>query len=66
MVCRDGDLLCTIPMNMTPESFPLGERLGLPKQSVVNSKLPKHLALLGANPTHVRLFMLATKVSFDK
>jgi hypothetical protein len=41
MVCKDGDPLCTIPMNMVPESSPSGQRLRLPKRLAVNSKLPK-------------------------
>jgi hypothetical protein len=45
MMCRDGDPLCTIPMNTMPESFPSGERLGLPKRSTVNFKLSKQMVL---------------------
>jgi hypothetical protein len=64
MVCIDGDPLCTIPMNTVPESFPLGERLKLLKWLVVNSKLPKHMILVGVSPTSVRLLPSATKVIF--
>jgi hypothetical protein len=37
-VHKEGDPLCTIPMNMAHESSSLGERLRLPKWSAVNSK----------------------------
>jgi hypothetical protein len=41
IVCSDGNPLRTIPTNTMCESFPSGERLGRPKWSAVNSKLPK-------------------------
>jgi hypothetical protein len=37
----DGDLLWVEPMMVAPELFLLGERLRPPKQSTMNSKLPK-------------------------
>jgi hypothetical protein len=43
MICSDGDLMRTIPMNMTPESFRSRERLRLPKRSAMNSKLLKRM-----------------------
>jgi hypothetical protein len=63
-VCKDGDPLCTIPMNTTSESFPSGEKLMWPKWSMVNSKLPKQMVSPGASPTLIRLLPLATMVSF--
>jgi hypothetical protein len=64
-VCKDGDPLCIIPMNTTPESFPLGERLRWSKWSAVKCKLPKQMVSPGTSPTPIRLLPLAMKVSFS-
>jgi hypothetical protein len=66
MVSVDGEPLCTIPMNTTPESFPSGERLRLSKWSAVNSRLPNRMVSPGSSPTPVKLLPLATKVSFSE
>jgi hypothetical protein len=66
MVCRYGNPLCTIPMNMAPESFPSGERLRSPKRSVMNSRMPKQIVSPGVSPTLVRLLPLAMEVSFGE
>jgi hypothetical protein len=47
-VCRDGDLLCAIPMNMVLESHSRGERVRQPMRSGVNSRLSKRMVLPGA------------------
>jgi hypothetical protein len=65
-VCKDGDPLCTIPSYSAPMSFPSRERLRLPKQSAVNSSLPKQIILPGASATQVKLSSLVTKVSFSE
>jgi hypothetical protein len=64
MVCRDGDPLCTILTNMMPESFPSGERLRLPKRSVMNTKLSKQMVSSRVSPTLVTVLPLAMKVIF--
>jgi hypothetical protein len=43
MACSDGDTLQTMAMNMTPESFPSGDRLWLLKWSVMNSRFSKQM-----------------------
>jgi hypothetical protein len=64
--CKDNDPLCTITTNMMPGSFPSGERLRLPKRSVVNSMLPKQMVSPEVSLTLVRLLLLAMKVSFGE
>jgi hypothetical protein len=66
MVHKDDDPLCSIPTNMASESFPLRERLGLPKRSMMNSKLPKQMVSPEVSPTLVGLLPLATMVSFSE
>jgi hypothetical protein len=66
MVCKDGDPLCTIPMNTAPEPLSSEEKLRLPKRSTMNSKLPKWMVSPRVNPAPVRLFLLATMVGFDE
>jgi hypothetical protein len=41
MACSDGDPLWVVPTNIVHDSLPLGERHKLPKQSVMNSRLPE-------------------------
>jgi hypothetical protein len=41
VVCKDGDPLCTIPMNTTLEFHSWGEKLKRPRWSAVNYRLPK-------------------------
>jgi hypothetical protein len=65
MVCREGNPLCTIPINTMPESFPSGERHRLPKQSVVNSKLPKQMVSSRVNPMPVKLLSLVIMVNYS-
>jgi hypothetical protein len=43
MVRSDGDKLQAIPTKMAPEPLPMGERLRLPKQLAMNSRLPKRM-----------------------
>jgi hypothetical protein len=49
-----------------PESFPSGERLWLPKRSVVNSKLPNQMVSPEVNPMSDRFLSWATRVSFGE
>jgi hypothetical protein len=41
MARNNGDPLWVVPMKTMPKSLPLGERLKLPNQSAMNSRLPK-------------------------
>jgi hypothetical protein len=66
MMCRDGNPLCTIPSNTTPESLPSGEKLRLSKRSAVNSKLPKWMVSPKVNPMSVRLLPLETMAGFHE
>jgi hypothetical protein len=65
VVCREGDLLWTIPMTMEPKSHSSGERLRWPRRSVMNSRLPKWIVLPGAKPTLVELLLLVMNESFS-
>jgi hypothetical protein len=58
-MCRDGDPLCTIPMNMALESHSWGERLRRPR-------LPKRMVLHGSRQTPVRFLPLAMNESFSE
>jgi hypothetical protein len=60
----DGPLW-TIPTNMAPESRSWGESLRWPKRSMMNSRLPKWMAMPGARLTSVGLLLLVmTNESF--
>jgi hypothetical protein len=54
MAHNDGDPLRVVPMKEAPESLPMGERLMPPKQSVMNSRLPKRTVSLRDKPPHVK------------
>jgi hypothetical protein len=43
-----------------------GERLGLPKRSTMNSKLPKQMASPRVNPTQAWWWLLVTVMSFGE
>jgi hypothetical protein len=51
---RDSGLLWVEPMKAAPKSFLMGERLRSPKQSAMNSRLPKRMVSLREKPPHVR------------
>jgi hypothetical protein len=66
VVCKHGDALCTILMNMALESHSWGERLRRPMQSALNSRLSKWMVLPKARLALVGLLPLATKESFHE
>jgi hypothetical protein len=66
MLRSDGDPLWAIPMKMVPESVPLGERLRLPEQSAINSKLLKRTVLPSEKPLHVNHSLSVVTVSVDE
>jgi hypothetical protein len=62
----DNGLLWVEPAMVASEMSLLGERLWSPKQSVVNSRLPKQMVSLREKPPHDRHSSLATTVSADE
>jgi hypothetical protein len=54
MVHSNGDPLRPIPTKKVSESFPLGERIRLSKQSEMNSSLPKRTVSPRVKPSQVR------------
>jgi hypothetical protein len=54
------------PMKAVLESFLLGERLRLPKQSAMNSMLPKRTVSLTVKPPHVKRSLSVETASGDE
>jgi hypothetical protein len=54
------------PMTAASEPSPMQERLRPPKQSVMNSRLPKQMVLLGEKTSHNKCSPFATMVSADE
>jgi hypothetical protein len=54
------------PMKAVPESFLLGEKLRPPKQSVMNSRLPKRMVSLNEKPPHVKCSSSVETASADE
>jgi hypothetical protein len=50
----DGDPLRVVATKMAPELLPLGERLMLPKESAMNSRVPKQMVSPREKPPQVR------------
>jgi hypothetical protein len=53
-------------MKAAPKSFLMGERLRPPKQSAMNSRLPKPVISLREKPLHVQRSPLVEMVSADE
>jgi hypothetical protein len=66
MARSDGDLLCVVPTKIASKWLPMGERLRLPKQSAMNSRLPKQTVSSRENPLHVRHSPLVETASVDE
>jgi hypothetical protein len=64
--CGDGGPLRVEPMKVVPEFLLLGERLRLPKLSMMNSKLPRQMISLWKKPQHVKRSLSTEMVSRDE
>jgi hypothetical protein len=62
----DGDPLWVEPMKGASESLLLGERLRLPKQSMMNLRLPRQPVSPREKPLHVKHSPLVETVSADE
>jgi hypothetical protein len=62
----DGGPLRVEPTKAAPESFLLGERLRPPKQSTMNSRLPKRTVSPREKPPHVKRSPSAEMMSADE
>jgi hypothetical protein len=60
-----GGLLRGEPMKVAPESFLLGQRLRLPKQSTMNSRLQNRAISPRDKPLHVKCSPSVEMVSVD-
>jgi hypothetical protein len=62
----DNGLLWVEPMRAASELLPLGERLRTPKQSAMNSRLPKRIVLPWEKRPHAKRSPLAETTSIDE
>jgi hypothetical protein len=65
MARSDDDPLRVVLTKIVPESLPLGGRLRLLKQLMMNSMLPKRIVLPREKSSHVKRSQLVATVSVD-
>jgi hypothetical protein len=66
MARSDGDPLQVVLLKVVPESLSLGERLRLPKQSAMDSRLPKQMVSQREKAPQVRHSLSVVAASADE